>query len=94
MGKQLDPVVEEEIRDGQVKAQRNLTRWKTIYIGRKWYLLTDELRQILSEAIALGLQQDTQEVRMEVATGRNGQGTGQFATILVLDALTPLGHNH
>lgn len=93
MGKhQLGDVVENEILAAKLNEQRNLTKWNTLHVGRKWYLLTEEVRHILSEAITLGLQPDTQEVRMEVATGRDGKGTGEFHCILVVDALTPLSH--
>ena len=72
-------------------AFRNLHNWKTLKVGDRWYVLSKEARVNLEELILLYEDKalDSKEsLDLEVATGKNGLGTGRiegvFADLAVL----------
>ncbi len=74
-------------------AFRNLHNWKTLEVGSTWYVLGKEDKIKLEELILLfedNALDDKASIDLEIATGKDGEGTGQFEGVIAEFAVQKL----
>ena len=65
-------------------AFRNLHNWKTLYVGKTWYVLSQVAKDNLEDLIVRfddNVLSPKESLDLEVATGRNGLGTNKIRRV-------------